>query len=498
MSVARFLVVLAAIFVSLAAVDRASGANDAAFEASVRMLRRAIEPGRDGSNIPILGALRQLRDPALQPFFYQLIKTDRPTIQTHAALALAEIDPSRRINPWIISKQLGSPESREAAIASAILRDLIGPEQIKELLTWNDLEARPRLWLMAEKYKLDGQIDQVALARLAENGDLAIAGLASSLLHQLGNKEPFIAFAKRLEEAPRGTRIRNLLDLLESLRRYALTSLASWVEGTLASSDFEAAINEEIVFTLLNLDIERGVKAWTRLLGETPGEGMRVRYGMMLLHTGAKVPAALYDRILNENPLVQAIVRMGKALSSGNDVAKTLMELLDVGNHRASAWAMNQAGELPVADATRVYSYVIDSVERGSESGRIERSELAMVATIRLFEADEDMAIARLAAAVDDSRTQEAILLGLLEADSPKAGEAAASLPRQGAGRSDSIALLLMAKHAPRLDSADVTRLGVIAAGGGMLSEVLQAQAAWLYVRHTGRIDEALSRIFAD
>jgi len=37
----------------------------------------------------------------------------------------------------------------------------------------------------------------------------------------------------------------------------------------------------------------------------------------------------------------------------------------------------------------------------------------------------------------------------------------------------------------------------VIAAGGGKISEMLRAQAAWLYLRHADRIEQALVNVFA-
>ena len=38
----------------------------------------------------------------------------------------------------------------------------------------------------------------------------------------------------------------------------------------------------------------------------------------------------------------------------------------------------------------------------------------------------------------------------------------------------------------------------LIAAGGGRISSVLQAQTAWLYLKHTRKIERALSETFAD
>jgi hypothetical protein len=92
---------------------------------------------------------------------------------------------------------------------------------------------------------------------------------------------------------------------------------------------------------------------------------------------------------------------------------------------------------------------------------------------------------------------QESILLGLLESRSPAAGTAARRVPRTGFSRADSLAMILIAKHAGQLTPVELEQLGVIAAGGGRISEVLRAQAAWLYLRHASRTEQALADVFA-
>ena len=97
----------------------------------------------------------------------------------------------------------------------------------------------------------------------------------------------------------------------------------------------------------------------------------------------------------------------------------------------------------------------------------------------------------------DDSLTQEAILLGLFDSRAPSAGEAARLVKRIGYGRADSMALILIAKHADHLSKSELQDLGVMASGG-RVSAVLQAQAGWLYLKHAGQLEQTLAVIFAD
>jgi hypothetical protein len=57
------------------------------------------------------------------------------------------------------------------------------------------------------------------------------------------------------------------------------------------------------------------------------------------------------------------------------------------------------------------------------------------------------------------------------------------------------MALILVARHAPALEQGPLQRLGTVAAGGGRVSELLQAQAAWLYLRHSDLLTTALPMI---
>ena len=190
------------------------------------------------------------------------------------------------------------------------------------------------------------------------------------------------------------------------------------------------------------------------------------------------------------------MARAGRAISTGADASRPLIDLLSLGHYRASRWVIDAAGELDTAQATLVYEYLIDAIE-GDRRGRDERAELAMIAAARLFEINPQAVTDRLVAVDDDSLTQQAILLGLFDSRAPEAGEAARRVKRIGYGRADSMVLILIAKHTDRLSEKELQDLGVIASGG-RVSAVLQAQAGWLYLKHAGRLEHTLAVIFAD
>jgi hypothetical protein len=55
-----------------------------------------------------------------------------------------------------------------------------------------------------------------------------------------------------------------------------------------------------------------------------------------------------------------------------------------------------------------------------------------------------------------------------------------------------------MARHLEELEPADLQQLKVIAAGGGRVADVIQIQAAWLYLRHTDSVERALAEVFEE
>jgi hypothetical protein len=474
----------------------AASAGDRAVDASIRQLRRVVVPRRDGSHLLLLTSLRQLRDPTLRTFFYQLSQYGSPLVRIHAILGLAEIDESGQIDPWLVS-QLESAEARYAAISNALVQGLLDTEHIGKLLEWDDLESKARGLLMAELVSGGEPVDREALARLAENPILDVAGLAACVLAQLGEPAALSGYRARVDALPPAERHRHLRLIFRAIAEYKLDAVIDWVEGIAEAPDANPDVAADGVATVLALDPQRGVALWERQLGTSPRYGKCVRFALLLLEAGPPVPASAYDRLPAGDVLTDTMARAGKAMSTGQDAADALIALLDLGHLKTTRWAMDAARELPDEQAARIYQHLIDRVD-GDTRGRDDRAELAMTATARLFEIDPELVTQRLAEASDDSLTQQAMLLGLLESRSPAAGQAARGVKRIGFSQADSVALILIAKHARPPSPEELQQLGVIASGGGRVSDGLRAQAAWLYLKHTAKIEQALAETFAD
>ncbi len=483
------------VFVALLACAVTSAAADDYSEACIRQLRRVVISQRDGTHLPRLFALRQLDDPTLRPLFYQLAQRQEWQVQVHAILGLAEIDSSHRVDPWLVTQV--DELAQEVLIANAIDMDLIGLEQVNELLAWTELQPMPRLLLMGELLLAGENPERETLSRLALSANLRIAGLASLFLAQLGENSALGAYNDRLAVLAGRERDRHMLWLLEAVRQYSLTAALAWVKQSLEGRDSNDDLAYWGALTVLALDPQGGVAIWNRLLGPTPTYRDQVKFGMLLLAAGTEVPSSAYERLTDDSELIRRMVDVGRRLSANEDTADELIALLDLGHLRTAKWAMGILPDLPAEQATKVCLHLIDSVGDGNP-GQADRISMAIEAVAKLSELAPDQAYQRLSAVKDDSLSQEVILLGLFESSAPEAGAAARSLRRIGAGRADSLALLLMARHADSLDGNDLRQLGMIAAGGGRVSEGLQIQAAWLYLNHTDAIDQSLGRVFEE
>ncbi|MCP3905333.1 MAG: hypothetical protein GY715_17030 [Planctomycetes bacterium] len=463
------------------------------FDACARQLRRTITAYNDGSHLPRLLALRQLREPTLRPLFRRIAQHDHWQMQVHAILGLTEIDRESIVDRWLVTR--AGAAAQEALFANAIDLELVSREHVRELVQWEELAPAPRLLLIGELVLADEPVDRSLLAALSGRPQETDAGLASLFLARLGDPAALSAYTDRIGELPRRDRNLRIMWLLEAIRQYEVAAVLPWVVDLVEQRERNDEVAYWAIYTALLLDPPTGLRLWNRALGAEPAERDRIRYGMMLLAAAEHVPASSFDRLAGTSDLTAHMAAAGRAVASGTNVAPALTALLDLGHPKTTSWVMTAVEDRP--EASLIYGHIVDSID-DARTGRAERLALAVSATARLFEIDPGGVLRRLEEADDDSARQEVLLLGLFDSRSPAAGAAASGIRRIGAGRADTLALLLIARHNDELAPEDVRRLGLVASGGGRVSGGLQTQAAWLYLKHTGGINRALKLVFED
>jgi len=463
-------------------------------DSAKRHLVRSAQAQRDGSHLIRLSSLRVLRDPEMQPLFYDLLQHKEWQVQVHALLGLAEIDTETGLDPLLVTQV--DPLAREQAISTAIDMDLLHPEGMEKLLEWNRLETANRLLLMAELQSAGEPIDGERLRELADDNDLLIAGVASLLLAKSGDQAALSTISTRLKKATLTEREQVLQRMFDVVRVYEIDTAAAWLNDMLRRVE-----NEDLAywgtFSLMTLNPDLGRPHWNRILGEDPTYHQRVRAGLQLLEAGIPVDSAARKRLgVDDDELIRRMATASNAIAADRNVIESMKALIDTGHPQCIEWSLRHTKDLPSEQAKTIYMYFIERLESPTRSAReLDVRAQAISAMSNLAVLDADAASQLLLEADDDSMKQQALLIGALQGHAPELVEAARPIRRIGSSRPDSLALLLLARDETGLKDQDVHQLGRIAAGGSMLGEMLQAQAAWLYLKHTGELDEALVEV---
>lgn len=472
----------------------AAPAADEALDASIRQLTMAVTPQQNGQHLTLLFALRQLHEPSLQPLFYELVQRNEWPMQVHAVLALAELSEKHQIDPWLVRQM--NPAGHEAVIASGLDLELIGVDQMNELISHEELGSMSRLLVLAELVSLNRPIPKAQLEKLCDHAEARISALAAGLLVQTGDESRINTLRSRINGVSQSERDRQLRWFFEAVRQYELAKLQSWVRSALDGETIDEASMFAGVFALAKLGDPNVMAMWTRGLGDNPSQAQQIRYALLLFACAREVPRDAFDRLPANDALLSQLATAGRAIQRGSGAADALIALFDLDHKTSADLAREHLKKLPNDESQRVYAHLVDRIGTEPDKATDDRIELGVQAVNEWFKISPDAVLARLAQAEDDSVLQQTIMLGLFDSESPKVGEAAQQIRRIGAGRADSLALLLIAKHSSTLDAEQIRQLGMIASGGGRVSSVLQTQAAWLYLQHTGNIEKALARLF--
>jgi hypothetical protein len=501
---------VAALAALLAMTSIASGQYERPdpWDAAVRELRAATRFSPDGTHHALLLALRQLKDPALKPFFHSLVQGEHWSIQVDGIIGIAELSPARRVDPFLLA-QLKGEEDRSTAIAAAVGLDLVGPEEATAMLAWDDLPPRDQVLLLLTIHRRGGTPDAARLARLAQHRNDQVAGLASFLLAEGGSAQgraAVDAFRARFAALPSRDRNALLTAMSAPISEFDLASAAGFLADTLHDATLPTEVRMLVLATLLKIAPEPGYAAWRRTVEADPSQASRVRLALMLLAVDTILPRTPADPLRKGStqidPLLAALADAIDAVASGSDAVPALRTLIAT-RHRPSLTAILDAvPRLPEAQRAQVLGAIADLL---SLPGRRELPpalvEVCVAALARLATLDPQAIATRLDEAVAASRRdedlQELLVLALASAGTPEAAAIAERHRDTVSRRASSIALIMVARHATSLDAQRLKELSVIASGGGRVDRPFQAQAAWLYAKHAGRADQAITAALA-
>jgi hypothetical protein len=477
------------------------------YDAAVTHMRKAIEPVGSGQHHALLISLRSLRDPQLRGLFESLTNSSDFTSRVDGILGLGELSPGTGIDPVLLSR-FDSRDDRSAAIRSAIGLKLVTVPAAMELLKIKGLTGLDRAALAGELFRLGTPIDPALLTDALNDPSDEVAGLGAMLMLQAGDRGPWSRYVDRLMSRDEGIRNAVVGELGKAALAYDLKAAVPALLALVSRDGFRVPTRMVINGAALSLDREAGIAAWREIIANDRSQPTLVRAGLqMLAHEGA-VPEQVIVMLRNDDELVEDIISaiIACAGTDPDAAAASLEALVSSGNRQAVEWAMRRASTLQPAAGARVLMSVFRAGTGPNATPPLRA--MALDAAGRLAKADPAAVVALLRENAGSSGVQELLLLGMVSAvsDQPlnaqdpalvdQAAAAAAAVLGSSSRRAESLALLLLARTAQGpLDAETLRALGTVAAGGGDLDPTLQVQAAWLFVRHSGRGEQALAQL---
>ncbi len=481
--------------------------SDERFDRTVWLLKRATKPRSDGSHLRLLRALRQMKDTSLHPFFSSLSLHDNPPIRINAILGLAEISENGHINPWKIS-QLERVEYRRGAFAEAVSQKLIGVDELREILTWSDLDDATKSVILFLLVSDNEQVDHDMLHHLMTEGDSPVVQARSALaLMQLGIQERTEEALAGLERLPISVRDDTIANLLHSIRNHDLNQTEPWVSSLLVTDEsLPAALQFEVVYTLLHLNPAIGFPQWSHVYDSSTSIAHQIRYALMLISEAPNLPANAFEQIKSSS--LSAMVQLalaGEAITAGSPGTEECLALIREHHALSSAWVLDYTlNTLPEGNVTASSAILAALIDDTLQDGPVmnERLDLAVIAAENLIHINPE----RLHLSLNEARrkqrrlTEEAILTGILRSDDPLGIDFVSNVDRWSSTRAGSLAIMIAANVSDpgSLSSDDLYRLSLVFGGAGRVSTGMQIQAAWWYLKHTEQQGQALAAVLGD
>jgi hypothetical protein len=486
---------------------------------SVKTLERTTRYSSDGTHHAMLTALRKLKDPDLKPLFQALVQSEHWSMQINGIFGLAELDAKSQIDPFLLS-QISNVDDRSAAIAAAVQLGMVDQPQAETILSWTDLTPRDIAILVAETLHRRGAANAEATSD-ANAGAIAVltplltaqspdvVGIAAFGLSTLGvpaSDAGYAGLAKQLQGLPLRDRNATIATLAGAATTFRLTGAVEFLEEQLATTTLSPEARLACVDAILRLSPERGYTAWANSVKTSPLHSLRVRLGLLLLSSDVALPANAGQPLRTaasaadapDDPILSMLASAIDSLALGT-AASELPALVATG-HVPSMSAVLLAAKRLDSDAQRATYAAFYELLKPASRERMSAAaiDVCLDAISRLAQLDV-AAVAKIFDESDpsDSTVRDLLLLAMAGADTPEAATAAFERRAVAGKRTASLVLVAYARYAPTLTPADAEELGRIAAGGSPLEGPLQAQAAWLFARHTAREDKAIAALLA-
>ncbi|MGA1044207.1 MAG: hypothetical protein ACO3ZY_03210 [Phycisphaerales bacterium] len=466
-------------------------------EASTRQIRDAVNYRPDGGHHVLLTSLRQLRDPSLRPLFQSLVQAPHWTLQLDGILGLAELSDGS-VEPFLL-EQIADPRERSAGIRAALSLDLVGVDESTAMLQWKGLAPEDRLAIVSTRVRRGGDAPIEELRGLVDHENPDVSVVAALLLaDRLDEAWHLDRVLERLDRLGPEARNRTIVSFAQEAERLRSPEAAAILAKLAVDERSDRSASLACLASLIAIDEVAGVDLWEDLFARETTNNGRLRAALLLLASEIRLESETLALLDGQGAVLESLAVAARAINDGTGQGDALRGVLAGGHRLSIAWAMTALLDQPREVAAPFYASIIEDLI----AKRLDPSLLpvAIEAATRLASLDANRLAPLLEeAAGGDEAILEALLVGILATDDR---EAAARLGRivlgQSGRRCDSLALLAIARTDAPLSRDELELLGIAASGGGRLDPALQVQAAWIFLRRSGRIDQALAGAFAE
>lgn len=468
-------------------------------KSALYLMEESTRVRRNGQHHVLQRALRQLRDPELQPFFSYLADGPHADLQIHGILGLAESSPQRKVDLVRIAT-IESPAVQADLISHAMDNDLLTLEQASQMLQWDEGVDLAVKVLISAHLIGEGSFDhQEIIVEAMSSENLARRSLAALLALQTGDQSAMDLLTSLDTSDDEGRdEVRGML--LRTASKFDMDKAGAWALVVATDPTVDRKVALAALHVALKFDADGAVGRWRQQFDVAEDLGARTRLALMALQLCKHLPTTAGRPLrTSEEPLLARMGEVMMAIQSGVGVGDETIALIHQNHPRATEWALHYArDDAAHEDAVRILASLVSDIG-GPTRIRELRLDHAMAATQLLYEKDPAAAAEVLRPILSSDETdpvlKQGILFGLIRCEAGSdAHKVIESLKGFDRPRTRGLALLLVAKHTDQLTSKQLEGLGLLVRGGGIRGP-LRVQAAWRYLRMTDQVNMAFARV---
>lgn len=472
-------------------------------EAAVHLLRQSTVVDRQGTHNELLKSIRHMQDPATRPLFEQLADSKHPGLKIHGLLGMAELSADKQVDLTRIA-QIDDPAVQSTVISAAMDDKLLNNAQAKQLLKWDGLADEVKV-LVAVRLLEAGEFDDTDMLKqaMAQSKKLGGSALAALMLVELRDAAGTTYLQQTLDTSKDEQRDAVRAMLLQTALRHQFTKASPWALTIAQQADADPALGLLALRTALRYNEPGAAELWRAQFTQPdtrPAD--RVRLALTALHLSPWLDAGLFSTMEQDtDPLLHAIGVAGGHIATGSaEAGDSITRMLEIGHPMVNSWALGYAREhASETDAQVILLGLILAYEHSPPRGKARRLDEAIEAVQTLYERSPAVAVQLLQPIVTDPATDQllaqAVLLGLVRTRSIDTVDVVDGVIDQlNSPDARGLALLLLARSDKPMDAKQMLDLSLLARGGGRLEDSLRIQAAWYYLKRTGKAEQALAK----